>query len=217
MTENVWAFVAQGVFATAQLTVMGFALGAVLGLPLVAVRTSPVGPARWIARGFIELVRGVPLVVWLFLIYNGPTQFDPRLGSVFTSGASAIAAIGLVSAAHMAEIYRGSLKAINRSQWEAGDALGMPRLDTATRVIGPQMIRVAVPASAAYAIGLIKDSSLASTIGVFEITYYANTAAGSTSSALPFFIAGAYYVALTIPSAWAARRLDTRLRRKVAR
>jgi polar amino acid transport system permease protein len=217
MTGNVWAFLAQGILTTIELTVLGFALGAVLGLPLVAMRMSAVAPLRWISRGFIELVRGIPLVVWLFLVYNGPTQFDPGLGSIFTSGLSAITALGLVSAAHMAEIYRGSLKAISKTQWEASDALGMNNLDTATRIVGPQMIRVAVPASATYAIGLVKDSSLASTIGVFEITYYANTAAGATASAVPFLIAGAYYAALTIPAAWAARRLDTKLRTKVAR
>lgn len=217
MTENEWLFVAQGAAATIELTFFGFALGAVLGLPLVILRTSSVAAFRWVSRSFIEVLRGVPLVVWLFLIFNGPTQFDPRLGSVFTSGTSAIAAIGLVSAAHMAEIYRGSLRAISQTQWEASGALGMSPVDTAVRVIGPQMIRVAIPASATYAIGLIKDSSLASTIGVFEITYYANIAAGVSSSAVPFFIAGAYYVVLTVPSAWAARTLDLRLRRKVAR
>lgn len=217
MTENMWFYVAQGIFTTIQLTVVGFSLGAVLGVPLVAMRMSPIAPLRWISRAFIEIVRGVPLVVWLFLIYNGPTQFDPSLGSFFTSSRSAIAAVGLVSAAHIAEIYRGSLRAVQQGQWEASGALGMTQLDTATRIIAPQMLRAAIPASTTYAIGLLKDSSLASTIGVFEITYYANAVAGTTSSAAPFFVAGVYYLALTIPSAWAARRLENRLSRKVLR
>lgn len=217
MTGNVWVFVAQGIFSTLQLTILGLALGALLGLPLVAMRVAPVALVRWISRAFIEIVRGVPLVVWLFLIFNGPTQFDPSLGSVFTSWRSAFIAIGLVSAAHMAEIYRGSLRAVPQGQREASDALGMVQLDTATRIIAPQMLRTALPATTTYGIGLLKDSSLASTIGVFEITYYANAAAGTTSSAVPFFVAGAYYLALTIPSAWAARRLESRLGRKVLR
>ena len=217
MTENLWFSVAQGILTTIQLTVLGFCLGGLLGLPLLAMRTSQVPVLRWLSRAFIEVTRGVPLVVWLFLIYNGPTQFDPSLGSVFTSWNSAIAAIGLVSAAHMAEIYRGSLLAIPKGQWEASTALGMTRIDTASRIIAQQMIRAAIPASASYAIGLLKDSSLASTIGVFELTYYANAAAGTTSSATPFFIAGAYYLAMTIPSAWAARRLENRLRKEVLR
>ncbi|WP_255889381.1 amino acid ABC transporter permease [Nocardioides astragali] len=217
MTETVWGAVAQGIVMTIQLTVAGFAIGAVLGVPILALRMSPLASLRWSARAFIEVTRGVPMIVWLFLIYNGPTQFDPALGSVFTSWVSAVAAFGLVSAAYMAEIYRGSLRAIKQGQYEASRALGMSSVDTATRVIGPQMIRVAVPASATYAIGLLKDSSLASTIGVFEITYYANTVASTSSSATPYFVAGAYYVALTLPSAWGARRLEARLRRGVAR
>jgi polar amino acid transport system permease protein len=216
MTQGVWEAVAQGILTTIELTLVGFALGAVLGIPVLLLRISAVLPLRWTARAFIEVVRGVPLIVWLFLIYNGPTQFDPSLGSVFTSWRAAVLALGLVSAAYMAEIYRGSLRAIRAGQFEASHALGMSRVDTATRIVGPQMVRVAVPASATYAIGLLKDSSLASTIGVFEITYYASSSASSTSSVTPFFVAGVYYVALTFPSAWGARRLESRLRRGVA-
>jgi polar amino acid transport system permease protein len=216
VTQSTWDAVAQGIVTTVELTVVGFALGAVLGLPVLALRLSKIAPLRWTARAFIEVARGVPLIVWLFLIYNGPTQFDPSLGLFFSSWRSAVLALGLVSAAYMAEIYRGSLRAIKQGQFEASRALGMSQVDTATRVIGPQMVRVAVPSSATYAIGLLKDSSLASTIGVFEITYYASTESSNTSSVTPFFIAGVYYIALTFPSAWAARRLEKRLGRGVA-
>jgi polar amino acid transport system permease protein len=216
VNQNVWEAVAQGVFTTVQLTLVGFVLGAVLGIPIMVLRISRFVLLRTIARVFIELLRGVPLVVWLFLIYNGPTQFDPSLGSVFTSWRSAALALGLVSAAFMAEIYRGSLRAINQGQFEASRALGMSDVDTATRIVGPQMLRVATPAAASYAIGLLKDSSLVSTIGVFEITYYASSESSSTSSVTPFFIAGLYYIALTFPSAWAARRLERRLSKGVA-
>lgn len=216
MTDNVWSAVAQGILATIQLTVVGFALGAVLGVPLLLLRSSPLLVLSAPARACIEIARGVPLIIWLFLIYNGPTQFDPGLGDVFTSWRSAVLALGFISAAYLAEIYRGSLRAIKVGQFEASQALGMGRFDTATRIIGPQMIRVAIPASVSYAIGLAKDSSLASTIGVFEITYYAGTSSSTTSSVTPFFVAGAYYVALTVPSALAARRLESRLLRRVA-
>ncbi|MDF2824908.1 MAG: hypothetical protein K0R68_2316 [Mycobacterium sp.] len=216
MTADTWLIVAQGIVATIQLTVVGFAIGAVLGLPLMVMRVAHLWVLRAAARTFIELTRGVPLIIWLFLIYNGPTQFNPALGSVFTSWRSAVLAIGLVSAAYMAEIYRGALRAVNQGQFEAGRALGMSQIDTASRIVGPQMVRVAIPSSASYAIGLLKDSSLASTIGVFEITYYATTASSNTSSVTPFFVAGIYYVALTFPSAWAARRLEARMMERVA-
>ncbi|AQA06607.1 hypothetical protein BVC93_22125 [Mycobacterium sp. MS1601] len=213
---DTWLIVAQGVVATLQLTVVGFAIGAILGLPLMVLRITRFWVLRSAARVFIELARGVPLIIWLFLIYNGPTQFNPALGSVFTSWRSAVLAIGLVSAAYMAEIYRGALRAVNHGQFEASRALGMSQVDTASRIVAPQMVRVAIPASASYAIGLLKDSSLASTIGVFEITYYATTVSSNTSSVTPFFVAGVYYVALTFPSAWAARRLESRMMERVA-
>lgn len=216
MTTDIWLIVAQGIAVTLQLTVVGFAVGAVLGLPLMVMRVAQLWILRVTARAFIEVARGVPLIIWLFLIYNGPTQFNPALGSTFTSWRSAVLAIGLVSAAYMAEIYRGALRAVNQGQFEASKALGMSQIDTASRIVGPQMVRVAIPASASYAIGLLKDSSLASTIGVFEITYYANTASSNSSSVTPFFVAGIYYVALTFPSAWAARRLESRMMERVA-
>ncbi|MET0457259.1 MAG: amino acid ABC transporter permease [Mycobacterium sp.] len=216
MTVDIWETVAGGILMTIQLTAFGFAMGAALGLPLLALRIAPSWILRSTARSFIEITRGVPLVVWLFLIYNGTTQFDPALGSIFASERSAILAIGLVSAAYMAEIYRGSLRAIKQGQFEAARALGMSQLDLASRIIGPQMVRVAIPASASYGINLLKDSSLASTIGVFEISYYATTASSTTTSVTPFFVAGLYYIALTFPSAWVARHLEARMLKGVA-
>ena len=217
MNPEIWAGVANGILTTLLMTAIGFIGGAIFGVPVLLLRVSKIKPLRWIGRTFIEVVRGVPLLVWLFLIYNGPTQFDPSLGRVFTSFISAVLALSLVSSVYMAEIYRGSLTAISKVQWEAGAALGFAKLDSARFVIAPQVVRVATPASANYAIGLLKDSSLVSTIGVFEITYYSATLSATTSSATPFFVAGAYYLMMTIPSAWATRKLDARLRSKVVR
>ena len=218
MNASMWSTVAQGILPTIEVTAVSFVIGAVLGVPMMLLRISKWWPLRWAARSLIELVRGVPLVVWLFLIYNGPTQFDPSLSRIFTSWRSAVAALALVSAVYMAEIYRGSLRAIHGGQWEASQALGMSTFQTAAHVIAPQMIRVATPASANYAIGLIKDSSLVSTIGVFEITYYATTLSTTLSSATtPFVVAGAFYIAMTFPSAVLARRFEHVLRGKIVR
>ena len=218
MNASMWSTIAEGILTTIEITAVSFVIGAVLGVPVMLFRVSQWWLLRWPARAFIEIGRGVPLVVWLFLIYNGPIQFDPSLSAVFTSWTSGVAALALVSAVYMAEIYRGSLRAIHGGQWEAGRALGMSIRDTASRVIAPQVIRVAIPASANYAIGLIKDSSLVSTIGVFEITYYATTLSTTLSSATtPFVVAGAFYIAMTFPSAVLARRLEHVLSRKIVR
>ena len=94
----------------------------------------------------------------------------------------------------------------------------MGRQSVLTFIIGPQVFRVSVPAAASYAIGLLKDSSVAYTIGVSEIVYFANDQSRQSSDALgPFFLAALVYVIMTIPCAWATRALDARLQQKVAR
>ncbi len=117
----------------------------------------------------------------------------------------------------MAEIYRGSLSAISKGQGEAAASLGMSRVDTATRVIGPQVLRISIPASATYAIGLLKDSSIAYTIGALEITWHAWSQQQQLNSVTPYFAAAVYYIAITFPAAWLARSVDARLRKRVAR
>lgn len=159
----------------------------------------------------------MPIIVWLFLIFQGSTQFDPELKNTFTSMNSAILGFGLISAAYMAEIYRGCLSAISNGQYEAAWALGMSSTDVNRQIIWPQMFRIAIPASASYAIGLIKDTSIAMTIGCTEMLYWARNAVGVQTTISPYLVAGIFYIALTLVAAYAARRLDASLRKKVAR
>lgn len=214
MNGDTLELVLQGIPYTLGLTLLAFAIGAVLGVPICMGRRSNIAPVRWISRAVIEVVRGIPPIVWLFIIYFG-------LGaSVITLEAftAATLGLGLIAAAYMAEIYRGGLSAIHAGQWEAAAALGMSKQTTLVKIIGPQVIRVSVPASASYVIGLLKESSVAFTIGVTEIVYYANTQARVTSEAIgPYLVAALVYIAITIPCAWGARRLDTTLRKRVAR
>lgn len=204
----------QGVPMTIGLTFAALAIGAVGGIPLALGRRSNIPGVRFIAVSLIEILRGIPPIVWLFIIYFGLGTALPQLDPL----TSAIIGLGLISCAYMAEIYRGGLSAITRGQWEAGEALGMGRQSVLTFIIGPQVFRVSVPAAASYAIGLLKDSSVAYTIGVSEIVYFANDQSRQSSDALgPFFLAALVYVIMTIPCAWATRALDARLRTRVAR
>lgn len=212
-----WSYIAAGIPITLELTFFGFLIGAVLGLPVMLGRRSHLAPVRWLARAYIELFRGVPLLVWLFLIYQGSTQFDPGLQSTFTSMNSAILGFGLVSAAYMAEIYRGCLGAVHHGQYEAAYALGMTGRDASRKVIWPQMFRIAIPASASYAIGLLKDTSIAMTIGCTEILWRARNATGNITTIQPYLVAGLIFIVLTLVAAYGSRRLDSTLRRRVAR
>jgi polar amino acid transport system permease protein len=217
MSAEVWLEVAKGIPMTLQLTVFGFAIGAIAGIPLMLMRNSRLFPLRWVARALIELLRGVPPLVWLFLIFAGIPELDPALLSVLTPTTSAIIGLGLISSAYMAEIYRGCLSAISKGQWEASASLGMSKFSTATYVVGPQMLRISIPAAATYAIGLLKDSSIAYTIGALEITWHAWSQQQQLISVMPYVAAAVYFIAITFPAAWLARSIDSKLRRRVAR
>jgi polar amino acid transport system permease protein len=217
LNPALWAYLARGIPITLQLTIFGFLIGAVLGLPLMLARRSRVAPVRWVARAYIEVFRGVPIIVWLFMIYQGSTQFDPNLQNTFTSMNSAILGFGLVSAAYMAEIYRGCLGAVHAGQYEAGFALGMSTRAVNRAVIWPQMFRIAIPASASYMVGLLKDTSVAVTIGCTEILWYARNATGNITTIQPYLVAGLMFIALTLLAAFGSRRLDSVLRKRVAR
>jgi polar amino acid transport system permease protein len=203
-----------GVPTTLLVTATCFAVGAVLGLVLVTGRRSGSVVVRGLSRTIIDLLRGVPPIVFLFIVFFGIGSGAVRL-SPFVA---AVIGLGLISAAHLAEIYRGSLLAVHRGQFEAAQALGLGRVTTYTRVVGPQAVRVAIPGMVTWAISLLKDSALVSTIGVAEIMSVTNQDARSSGSSLtPFVIAAAVYIALGSPLAYLSRYLERKLSLKGAR
>ncbi|GAB3700024.1 amino acid ABC transporter permease [Mariniluteicoccus flavus] len=203
-----------GVPMTLLLTFGSLAIGAVLGVPLVLMRRSSKALVHLPARAVIEIARGIPPIVWLFIIFFGVGASLPDLSPL----AAALIGLGVISAGYMAEIYRGGWVAVGHGQEEAADALGLRRGHTLADVIGPQVFRVSLPAAAGYGIGLLKDSSVAYTIGVTEVMYFANEQSKSSSDAMtPFLIAALVYIIMTVPCAWGARALDARLRKAVSR
>lgn len=198
---------------TIVVTAGAFAIGLVLGAPLCAMHVSRSRVLHFLAVGIIVFLRSIPPIVWLFLLFFG-------IGSGFVSiGAvpAAIVALGLVTAANMAEIYRGALHGIHHGQWEAISALGLPRLSSFVDVVVPQLFRVTLPSAASYLIGLFKDSAIASTVGVMDIAFLANFVARKSFDGLsPFAFAALLYILISIPIAFLARVTDARLRQKVA-
>lgn len=203
-----------GLPMTLALTVAAFAVGATLGLPLLALRTVRFAPIRWLTVLLFSLVRAIPPIVWVFIVFfglgTGLLDIDPFTGSLM--------AFGLIAAVNMAEIYRGGLISIHSGQFEAATALNFGRWDMFRDIVAPQMFRVALPASATYGIGLFKDSAIASTIGVRELTYQANYIYQLNFDGLrAFAIVGLLYIILSLPVAWASRRMDRAIRARVAR
>lgn len=204
--------IAAGVGYTFLITGLSLVFGAILGLPLAAARRSRFGPVRWVVGGYLDVVRAIPPITWLFLIYFGLPQYQIYLEPL----SAAIIGFSVITSAYMAEVYRAGLLSIHKGQWEAADALGIGLVDRTLHIITPQAYRVCLTAIAVYAIGLLKDSALASTIGVHEITYNAGAAARATHNGLAAFAtAGAIYVALSIPFAIASRRMDRMLRARL--
>ena len=204
----------RGVPVTLAITLLAFAIGVVGGVPLALMRRSRIRPVSWLAVSIIEILRGIPPVVWLFIIFFGLGTSIPAM----TSFGAAVIGLGIVSSAYLAEIYRGGLRSIKPGQWEAAEVLGMRHSSVLADVIGPQVARVSIPAAATYGIGLLKDSSVAYVIGVTEIVYYASEQSRQNVDALgPFLVAAAVYVLMTIPTAWATRSLDAAMRKRVAK
>ena len=130
-----------GAMVTLELTAIGLVMGFVLGLGLALSRAYGSKPLRWFATGYIELFRGTPLLVQLFLIYYGL----PSLGITLSQSVSAYLALGLNSAAYQAEYLRGAILAIGNTQMTAGRAVGLSRWQTIIHIILPQALRLAIP------------------------------------------------------------------------
>ncbi|MFD5258964.1 amino acid ABC transporter permease [Streptomyces bobili] len=214
MGSELFLAVLKGVPTTLLLTGASLGIGIVGGLPFVAARVSDRRLLRALSRSVIEVCRGIPPLVWLFIIYFGLGESLPGIHPLQAS----IVGMGLISCAYMAEIYRGGLTAVHHGQWEAGRALGMSGLAIVRKIIAPQVFRISVPATANYGIGLFKDSSVAFTLGVQEILFYADQESRTTGDAIrPFLVAAVLYIVLSTVCAVLSRSLDRRLQRRVAR
>lgn len=182
-------------------------------VPVAALRRSSIRAARVVAVAYIETLRGIPPIAWLFLLYFGLAQVDIRLSSL-TAG---VLGLGLIATAYLAEIYRSGLRAVARGQLEAGRAVGLDTLRLYRHVIGPQAVVTIVPPAAAFLIGLLKDSAVASLIGVPDITGLAFRLTQQEFRGLAIFTAaGLIYLALSIPMAVFARWLGARLTTRFA-
>lgn len=199
---------------TFALTVVSFVSGAILAVPLCWMRISRNAMLRNGALALVLVCRSIPPIVWLFLIFFG---VGSELGSLspFTS---AVAGLALISAANLSEIYRGAMKAVPAGQYEAAHALGLPAASRSLDVLVPQIFRFSLPSLATYAIGLLKDTAVASTIGVPDLALSAYRIAQETFKGIEVYAAfGFVYFLISIAIAYLARGLDKRLRESIAR
>ena len=203
----------EGVQFTAILTFGGFLLGAVFAVPVTVLRRSRLRPLRVLAIAYVEGVRGVPPIAWLFLLYFGLAQVDFRLSSL-TAG---VLGLGLISTAYLSEIYRAGLRAVPQGQLEAARAVGLDTLATYRRVVAPQAVVTIVPPAAAK-IARPSNSCCVRRRArpVTSGTPISDATALSLSRPIRNAAAGLVYLALSLPLAAFARWLGTRLSARLA-
>jgi len=175
----------RGTAITLELTAVGIVLGFILGLTLALMRTYGPKWLRMIAIGYIELFRGTPLLVQLFLIYYGL----PSLGLILSQSASAYLALGLNSASYQAEYIRGAFQSIGESQMTAGRAIGLSRWQTIRFIIIPQALRLVIPAWSNEPISLLKTSAVVFLIAVQDLMARGRRAATITYNPIGSYIA----------------------------
>lgn len=201
------ALFAEGAAVTVMLSVASFAIAMPLGMMLASARigSGPVG--RVLAAAYVEVFRGTPVLLQLYVIYFGLAPVL-RLGAM----SAAIAGLGLNYAAYEAEVYRGAMLAIPRGQVEAATALGLGPWQTLRHVMLPQAVRTALPAVTNDFVSLLKDSSLVSVLTVIELTKRMTIAAVEIRSWIgPGLLCAALYFAMSFPLSRLSRWLERRL------
>jgi len=192
---------------TLAISLLAMALAVPLGLLLALARLYGGAPARLLAHGYIELFRGTPVLLQLFILYYGIAPIVH-----LSAPAAAILGLGLNYGAYEAEVHRAALQAVPPAQGEAAASLGLSRAQALRLVLLPQAVRTALPAMTNDLIALLKDSSLVSVITVVELTKQMTiTAVDVRSWALPGALCAALYFAMSYPLARLAARLEARL------
>ena len=201
------------VTTTIPLTVISFVLGLVLALGVALMRLSSVPAVSAVARIYVSLVRGTPLLLQLFIIYYGL----PALGVRFDPFPAAILAFTLNVGGYAAEVIRSAILSVNKGQWEAASTVGMGYVTTLQRVVLPQAARTAIPPLSNTLISLVKDTSLASTIQVTELLRVAQEAAAPTYQFFALYgVAAVYYWVVCLVLSFVQVRLEERQNRYVA-
>lgn len=202
-------YILSGAAATLRLAalalVFALALGAVAGL----VRLYAALPLRLLAVAYIELFRGTPVLVQMFFIFFGlPLLFGWNVSAF----AAATVALALNNGAYLAEITRGGMQAVPREQWAAGLALGLKFRQVLTAIVIPQAIRRIIPPAVGQFTILVKDTSIASAIGFFEMTRAGQHVVERTLAPFEIFtLVGMLFFVICYAGSRASRRLERRL------
>lgn len=208
-----WSVVLSGTYAgwlwdglviTLQLAALSCTLAFALGLLVAVLRLSPIAPLRWLAVGYLEFIRNTPLVIQIFFWYFGayevlPEALNDWLNQWPFEFVAAVIALSIYTAAFIAEDIRSGIRAVPREQMEAARSQGFGYLGAMRHVVLPQAVRITVPPLIGQFLNATKNSSLAMTIGVAELTYQARQIESYTFKGFEAFSAATLvYLALSL-------------------
>lgn len=208
-----WSFreyapvLAQAALMTVFLSASSMAVAITLGLAICVARLYGPRPLRYLALGYVEFFRGIPLLLLLFFLYFGLSSYGLALSAL----ATAIVGFGLTYGAYEAEIYRSAILSVPSGQWEAGLALGMPGPMIFRRIIFPQAVRTALAPITNDFVALFKDTSLVSVIAVRELTKeYLILSRSSLQFVELGLLTAALYLMMSLPLGYLSRYLEQR-------
>ncbi len=185
----------QGIRITLELCFVSLALGSMLGSVISMMKLSKHKIIRFIASAYIELVRGTPMMVQIAIVYFGSYALTGINISAFLAS---VIAVSLNSAAYVAEIIRSGIQSVDKGQWEAAKSLGLTQSQTMRTIIFPQAIKNILPALGNEFVTLIKETSVASTIGLAELMQATNVVRSTSFDAFnPLLIVAFTYFCLT--------------------
>jgi His/Glu/Gln/Arg/opine family amino acid ABC transporter permease subunit len=198
---------------TLQLTVVSFVMAVGAGLAIALCRRSGWAPVRLLTGAYIEVARGTPALVILYIVYFVPPQLFPDVRwLVFSSFLAAVMGLAIHGSAILAEVFRSGIEALHKGQAEAALSLGMTPVKAMIYIILPQATRVVLPPVANYAIGLLKDTSVCSLIAAPELMLNAKDLASSSFQPMAVFVlAAALYFVMSYPLSLGVRYMEQRM------
>jgi His/Glu/Gln/Arg/opine family amino acid ABC transporter permease subunit len=211
------AWLLQGLLTTLQLSCLAWLLALGLGILAGALRTLRVAPLRWLATTYVEFFRNVPLLVWMFLWYFGVPPLLPQAlqdwlfeyGVEFWAG---VFALGVYHGARFSEVLRAGIQSIPKTQLEAALSTGLTVAQAYRFVIIPIALRLIIPPATNETLNLLKNSSVALTIGVAELTFQTRQIETYTAKAFEALAAGTMiYLILCLTIAIVMARLERRI------
>ncbi|TYP58577.1 amino acid ABC transporter permease [Thermosediminibacter litoriperuensis] len=199
----------RGALTAVEITLLAVLIGIFIGTFVGMGKMSRVLILKLICSTYVEIIRGTPLLVQLLIFYFGLPQI---LGFTIPEFPAAVLALGINSGGYVAEIVRGGILAVDRGQMEAARSLGMSHAQAMRYIILPQAFKKMIPPLGNEFVTLLKNSSLATTIGFQELTRAAQIVAGSTYRPFePYITAAAFYLIMTLGFSWILGVLERRL------